>query len=174
MGTIKRFKDLEIWQLARELLNLIYDDFRNCKDFTFKNQIIDAGLSIKNNIAEGFSREKDKEFKYFLNISRGSNGEVRSMYYSAEDQKYISSEIAYDRRNRTDIIRVKITNFMFYLKKQKTPRQRNVKTKVISCSRAFPISISMPPSGSGPSSEVPGSSPYLLPCRPPRAGSLFP
>ena len=74
MGTIRRFEDLEIWQLARELLHLIYNDFRDCKDFTFKNQIIAAGLSIMNNIAEGFSRNSDKEFKQFLNISKGSDG----------------------------------------------------------------------------------------------------
>jgi four helix bundle protein len=117
MGTIKRFEDLEIWQLARELLKLIYDDFRNCKDFTFKNQIIAAGLSIMNNAAEGFSRDSDKEFKQFLNISKGSDGEVKSMYYVAEDQKYITIEIANDRRNRTDVLMMKITNFMFYLKK---------------------------------------------------------
>jgi four helix bundle protein len=117
MGTIKKFEDLEIWQLARELLNLIYEDFRHCKDYALKDQIIDAGLSIKNNIAEGFSRESDKEFKQFLNISRGSNGEVRSMYYTAEDQKYVTSEIAIARRERTEILKLKITNFMFYLKK---------------------------------------------------------
>lgn len=93
MGTIKRFEDLEIWQLARELLNLIYDDFRFCKDFTLKNQVIDAGLSVMNNIAEGFSRDSDKEFKQFLNISKGSDGEVKSMYYVAEILKpMISSE----------------------------------------------------------------------------------
>jgi len=85
MGTIKRFEDLEIWQLARELLVLIYEDFRNCKDFNFKNQIIAAGLSIKNNIAE--------------------------------DQKYVTSAAASDRRKKTEILRIKITNFMFYLKK---------------------------------------------------------
>jgi four helix bundle protein len=118
MGTIKKFEDLEIWQLARELLNLIYEDFRNCKDYTLKNQIIDAGLSIMNNIAEGFSRDSDKEFKQFLNISKGSDGEVKSMYYVAEDQKYVTNEVANDRRNRTDILKLKITNFMFYLKKQ--------------------------------------------------------
>jgi four helix bundle protein len=117
MTTIKRFEDLEIWQLARELLNLIYEDFRDCKDFTFRNQIIAAGISIKNNIAEGFSRDSDKEFKQFLNISRGSDGEVKSMYYTAEDQKYVTPAIASDRRNRTEILKVKITNFMFYLKK---------------------------------------------------------
>ena len=117
MATIKRFEDLEIWQLARELLRLIYDDFRNCKDFTFKNQITAAGLSIMNNIAEGFSRNSDKEFKQFLNISKGSDGEVKSMYYVAEDQKYVSSPTAIDRRDRTDLLLSKITNFMFYLKK---------------------------------------------------------
>jgi four helix bundle protein len=117
MGTIKRFEDLEIWQLARELLSLIYEDFRNCRDFTLKNQVIDAGLSVMNNIAEGFSRDSDKEFKQFLNISKGSDGEVKSLYYVAEDQKYVTIETAKDRRNRTEILKFKITNFMFYLKK---------------------------------------------------------
>jgi len=117
MGTIKRFEDLEIWQLSRELLNLIYNDFRKCKDYTLKNQILAAGLSIMNNIAEGFSRDGDKEFKQFLNISKGSDGEVKSMYYVAEDQKYVTNEVAIDRRNRTDVLMVKITNFMFYLKR---------------------------------------------------------
>jgi four helix bundle protein len=117
MGTIKRFEDLEIWKLARELLKLIYADFRNCKDFTFKNQIYSAGLSIMNNTAEGFSRESDKEFKQFLNIAKGPSGEVKSMYYVAEDQKYTSTEIAINRRNQTDILMSKITNFMSYLKK---------------------------------------------------------
>ncbi len=117
MSTIKEFEDLEIWKLARELLNMIYDDFRHCKDYNLKDQIISAGLSINNNIAEGFSRDSDKEFKQFLNISKGSIGEVKSMYYTAEDQKYVSTEIALDRRNRCKILNTKITNFIFYLKK---------------------------------------------------------
>ncbi|MCI0523549.1 MAG: four helix bundle protein [Bacteroidales bacterium] len=116
MGTIKKFEDLEIWQLARELLNLIYDDFRNCKDFCFKNQIYSAGISIMNNIAEGFSRETDRELKQFINISRGSNGEVKSMYYVAEDQSYVSVKTAGNRRQRISVLNTKITNFIFYLK----------------------------------------------------------
>jgi four helix bundle protein len=117
MSTVKEFEDLEIWKLARELVNLIYGDFKSCKDYNLKDQIISAGLSIKNNIAEGFCRNSDKEFKQFLNISKGSTGEVKSMYYTAEDQKYITSEVAEDRRKRTTILNTKITNFMFYLKK---------------------------------------------------------
>ena len=117
MGTIKRFEDLEIWQLARELLNLIYDDFRNCKDFTFKGQIISAGLSVMNNTAEGFCRASDREFRQFLNISKASGGEVKSMYYVAEDQKYVTPDIAADRLYRVDQIILKITIFMHYLRK---------------------------------------------------------
>jgi len=100
MGTVKNFEELELWKLARELVNLIYSDFRTSKDFTFKNQITGAGISIMNNISEGFCRNGDAEFRQFLNISAGSSGEVKNMYYIAEDQKYITEEIACDRRIR--------------------------------------------------------------------------
>jgi len=116
MSTVREFEDLEIWKLARELVNHIYNDFKDCKDYTFKNQIISAGLSVKNNIAEGFSRNSDREFKQFLNISKGSCAEVKSMYYTAEDQKYISIETANNRRNLCSVLNTKITNFIFYLK----------------------------------------------------------
>ena len=120
MGTVKKFEDLGIWQLARKLLNHIYDDFNKCKDYNLKNQIISAGLSITNNIAEGFGRESDKEFKQFLTIAKGSCEEVKSMYYTAEDLKYIITDIAEERRNRIFVLQIKISNFIFYLKKINT------------------------------------------------------
>lgn len=75
MGTIKNFEELKIWILSRELVNLVYSDFRDCKDFTFRNQITAAGISIMNNISEGFYRQGDSEFRQFLNFSKGSAGE---------------------------------------------------------------------------------------------------
>ena len=100
MGTIKNFEELDIWILARELVNLIYSDFRNCRDFTFKNQVTGAGISVMNNISEGFCRKGDAEFRHFLNISNGSVGEVKNMYNIAEDQNYVTTETATDRRER--------------------------------------------------------------------------
>ena len=88
MGTIKNFEDLEIWKISRELVNLIYSDLRKCHDFAFKDQITRAGISSMNNIAEGFCRNSDTEFKQFLNIALGSLAEL-------ETQVIISCELAY-------------------------------------------------------------------------------
>jgi four helix bundle protein len=119
MGTIRNFEDLEIWKRARELVNLIYSDFRNCKDFTFKNQITSAGVSIMNNISEGFCRNSDAEFRQFLNISKGSTGEAKNMYYIAEDQAYITPSTALDRRKKCQGILNGTSSFMRYLKSGK-------------------------------------------------------
>jgi four helix bundle protein len=119
MGTIKNFEELEVWKMSGELVNLIYSDFRNCRDFAFKDQIARAGISIMNNISEGFCRNSDAEFRQFLNISKGSSGEVKNMYYIAEDQNYITTEIAIDRRNKSQRLINSNSSFMKYLKSGK-------------------------------------------------------
>ena len=102
MEKAKRFEDLWIWQKARELVKDIYKDFHSgpcSKDYGFRGQIQEAGVSIMNNIAEGFERRTDPEFARFLDIAKGSCGEVRSMYYTAEDLGYINSATADTRRS---------------------------------------------------------------------------
>lgn len=116
MTTIKNFEELEIWKMARELVNLVYSDFRECRDFGFRDQITRAGISIMNNISEGFCRGGDPEFKQFLKISKGSTGEVKNMYYIAEDQGYVNQETAVDRRNRAQRLINSSGNFIKYLK----------------------------------------------------------
>jgi four helix bundle protein len=124
MGTIKNFEELEIWKMARELVNLIYSDFRDCRDFGFKDQITRAGISVMNNISEGFCRNSDAEFRQFLNISKGSTGEVKNMYYIAEDQKFTDAIISVERRNKTQRLINSISSLMKYLK---TPKKSNQK-----------------------------------------------
>ncbi len=81
MGLVTRFEDLEVWKIAREIVNDINRDFSGIKDFGFKDQIYSAGFSIMNNISEGFGRESRKEFHRFLDFSKGSCCEVKNMYY---------------------------------------------------------------------------------------------
>lgn len=95
-------------------------DFRNCRDFGFRDQITRAGISMMNNISEGFCRFSDAEFRQFLNISKGSVGEVKNMYYIAEDQNYISISIACERRNKLQRLINSIGGFMKYLKESKS------------------------------------------------------
>lgn len=116
MGTIRNFEDLDLWKMSREMVNLIYSDFAKCNDFTFRNQITGAGISIMNNISEGFCRRSDAEFRQFLNISKGSAGEVKNMYYIGEDQKYVSHEIASERRTKCQKLLNSLGGFMKYLK----------------------------------------------------------
>lgn len=90
--TIERFEDIVAWQKAKELTLFIYKAFTDSKDFGFRDQIQRAAVSIMNNIAEGFERRGDKEFKHFLFIAKGSCGEVRSMLYLALSLGYINKE----------------------------------------------------------------------------------
>ena len=95
MATIARFEDLKSWQKARELCNEIYsltEKERFNRDFSLRDQINRSSGSVMDNIAEGFDRNSNKEFKQFLFISKGSCSEVKSQLYRALDRKYITKE----------------------------------------------------------------------------------
>ena len=81
----ERFEDIIGWQKAKTLTIRIYQLFGDSKDFGFKDQIQRAAVSIMNNIAEGFERKSNKEFKQFLFIAKGACGEVRSMLILAKE-----------------------------------------------------------------------------------------
>src|SRR5215204_3249757 len=95
MATIIRFEDLDAWRLARELTQEVYRVTGNgefSRDFGLTNQIRKASVSVMSNIAEGFERDGNKEFRNFLSIGKGSAGEVRSQLYVALDQGYLTRE----------------------------------------------------------------------------------
>ena len=69
---IERFEDIVAWKKSKELTLGVYKAFKTLKDFSFKNQIERASVSVMNNIAEGFERKGNKEFQHFLFISKGS------------------------------------------------------------------------------------------------------
>ena len=92
MAKINRFEDIEAWQKALELTLQIYsvtlrEEFG--RDFRLRDQVRDAATSIMSNIAEGFERDGDKEFRQFLAVAKGSTGELRSRLYVALGVGYI-------------------------------------------------------------------------------------
>lgn len=95
MATFRRFEEIKAWQKARELTREIYqltsyDKFS--KDFSLKDQICRASVSIMANIAEGNGRKTNKDFASFLVIAHGSAAEVQSHLYIALDLNYIEKE----------------------------------------------------------------------------------
>ena len=73
---IKRFEDLECWQEARKLVKMIYAVVKQSpefqKDFRLVGQYTAAGVSVMNNIAEGWAAQSNAEFVRFLRYSRRS------------------------------------------------------------------------------------------------------
>jgi len=102
VGGARSFEDLWIWKQARILVNDVYLDFGDAspagKDFGFRNQIQRSAVSSMNNIAEGFERMTDDDFAHFLDVAKSATGEVRSMYYAAEDLPYTRADVADKRR----------------------------------------------------------------------------
>lgn len=82
---INRFEEIIVWKKSRDLTKDIYRSFKDNRDYSFRDQIQRASVSVMNNIAEGFERKGNKEFKQFLFIAKGSSGELRSMLYTALD-----------------------------------------------------------------------------------------
>jgi four helix bundle protein len=82
MPKYQKFEDLPVWQEAARLYNCVLDLLEEPQlplSPGFRNQLDRAGLSVSNNIAEGFERRTTNELNAFLAIARGSAGEVRSM-----------------------------------------------------------------------------------------------
>ena len=117
---IERFEDIQAWQEARSLTNLIYSVCRQnlfSKDFGLRDQIRRASISIMSNVAEGFDSQSDIEFIKFLNYSKRSASEVQSHLYAALDQKYISSEKFTEIYEKCSEVKRLIGGFIRYLKK---------------------------------------------------------
>lgn len=121
MATITKFEDLEIWQEARKLAKEVFilskeTDLKT--DFRFKEQIKASSGSVMDNIAEGFERDGNLEFRQFLSVAKGSAGETRSQIYRLYDCEYISKEQFKDLKNKYENLSGKIKNFITYLNKK--------------------------------------------------------
>jgi four helix bundle protein len=121
MATIKRFEEIEAWQLARELCKNVFKvisanpNFE--RDFSLRNQIDRSSGSVMDNIAEGYSRDGNREFIQFLSISKGSASEVQSQLYRALDRGYIDEDTFDKLYQQTEQTKSKIGAFINYLKK---------------------------------------------------------
>lgn len=118
MATIKKFEDLEVWQIARELCRFVFQITSKglfVKDFELKKQIRESSGSSMDNIAEGFGRSGKRELIQFLSIANGSANEVKSQLYRARDQDYVDDDEFKTGYDLTNKLCNKIGGFIKYL-----------------------------------------------------------
>jgi four helix bundle protein len=90
---IRTFKDLKVWQKGIEAVKEVYEisrGFPKEEVYGLSSQMRRAAVSIPSNIAEGFRRKYNKEYKQFLHISLGSTAELETQVIIAKELKYIN------------------------------------------------------------------------------------
>lgn len=118
MATYKRFEDLPIWQEARAFSKKIFEVSKKgefAKEYRLCSQIHASSGSIMDNIAEGFERDGNGEFRQYLFIAKGSCGETRSQIYRAYDYGFLDEITFEELKNQSVEISQSISNFIDYL-----------------------------------------------------------
>jgi four helix bundle protein len=121
---IQSFEDVIAWQKGRTLYIELSKSFQSSRDFSFKDQLFRACLSITNNIAEGFDRGSGKELKQFLIIARGSCAEVRSMIHIAN----ANNKISVDRHKELSYLTIEISKLLTGFIKTLATRDKRLET----------------------------------------------
>jgi four helix bundle protein len=90
---IQSFKDLIVWQKAKEFAVFIYKvfgEFPKNELYGLTSQIRRAVISVSSNIAEGFKRNSKKEKTQFYQVALGSLAEAESQIEIAKSLGFIN------------------------------------------------------------------------------------
>ena len=126
MATAKRFEDLEVWQKAKELANLIYrlsSAGTFSRDFGLRDQMRRASVSIMSNIAEGFESQTQALFIQYLGHAKGSAGELRAQLYIALEQSYMTKDEFDSAFALAEVCSKQLARFIQYLESQPNARR---------------------------------------------------
>ncbi len=126
MTTAKRFEELEVWQIAKDLTNLTYQFSSSgnfARDFGLRDQMRRAAVSIMSNIAEGFESLTQVMFIQYLARAKGSAGELRAQLYIARDQEYIKDDQFQSAISIAETCSRKLSRLITYLESQPNARR---------------------------------------------------
>ena len=130
MAKIERFEEIVAWQKGMDLCVRIYsisDDGKFAKDYGLRDQIRRAAVSIPSNISEGFERESNNQFIYFLQIAKASAGELRTQITLARRLNYLSEEDFKKLNDEVLEVSKVIIGFIAYLRNSK---KKKLETKL--------------------------------------------
>lgn len=91
---IKNFRDLEVWKLGKEIVLEVYrvtKDFPKEEMYGLVSQMRRAAVSIPSNVAEGFNRKHNPEYRQLLYVAMGSCAELETQIEVAHDLGFLSA-----------------------------------------------------------------------------------
>lgn len=118
MPTVGTFEELDVWQNAMSLSKAVYHLTNNTaikSDFALCDQLRKSAISIPSNITEGFERESNNQFIYFLPIAKGSCGEWRTQQILAINLGLLEEKAFLNLKNTCVTIRKLRSGYIKYL-----------------------------------------------------------
>jgi len=115
MEKIKTYRDLDIWKKSMELVQKVYqytEKFPKTEVYSLTSQMRRTAISIPSNVAEGFRRYHNKEYRQFLYISLGSCAELETQATIAKELNYLEEFEEKDILEFTDHIARMISNLI--------------------------------------------------------------
>ncbi len=88
-------EDLEIWNRGVSLVQLVYKaakSFPKTEVYGLASQAKRAAVSVPSNIAEGFARRHNAEYKQFLYVALGSCVELKTQIIIAQKLDFVTTE----------------------------------------------------------------------------------
>ena len=121
MSDIRSYRDLIVWQKARELVKKVYEgseSFPRNEVFGLTQQMRRAAVSVPSNIAEGYGRGSRPEYIRFLHIARGSLYEIETQLLLAEDLGYLSGDVSRSLQHAAESVSKLLYRLLASLRKQ--------------------------------------------------------
>lgn len=115
MITISHYRDLDVWKMGIEIVKEVYQKTKTFpveEKFGLTMQMQRAAVSIPSNIAEGFRRNYNKEFKQFLHIALGSCAELETQIIISKEISYLTEKCSNLLLEQIDHLGRMLTNFI--------------------------------------------------------------
>ncbi|MDB6132315.1 MAG: hypothetical protein JWM59_558 [Verrucomicrobiales bacterium] len=115
------FEEMDVWKRGcRQGVTVcrLIQDWRN---FALRDQITRAAVSVRSNVAEGYERDSDGDFRRFLRIAKGSNAELRTQLYIASSLGLIDETARKTLINESKEISAMLQGFIRAIERRSIP-----------------------------------------------------